>query len=268
MWVYWEHGADGEELRYSMRSIEKNFVDLRNIVLCGDRPDWYDGDYIPSPKWTKREAKLKFGTDRWAKWTDSVIKLKRIIASPLVTDQFLWLYDDTFFMQPITAAEAMVPRRTGLLCANTDAACENDWRRALQRTAIALREAGRPALNYSHHAPVVYDKVKLTETIEAFCAETRPRAIESLYMNHHFKETDAVHLGKWMVYTQKPEPDWRPHPAAKVINVGGFRDSVEAQIHERFPERSSVEATEIPPLPALGPIKEFPILSFSFQANA
>lgn len=265
VWVYWEGGADGEELRYSMRSIQRHFVDLKNIVLCGDRPDWFTGDFIHSPKWTKRQAKQKFGTGKWCKWTDSIIKLRKIIDSPFVTDRFLWLYDDTFFMRPVTAAEASVPRRTGLLCAHPESKANGLWREVLKRTTVALRDAGRPAINYSHHGPVVYEKQKLMETIERFDPENRPRAIESLYLNHHVDEKDAQQLGRWMAYTQKPSPTWKPHPDAAVVNVGGFRDSVERQIHQRFPHMCSVECSDVPPLPTKGPVLHFPVIPFAYE---
>jgi hypothetical protein len=246
VWVYWAGGADGDELRYSMRSVAKHFVDLGNIVLCGDKPDWYTGDFIHSPKWTKRQARRRFGTPRWAKWTDSIIKLRKIIDSPLVTDDFIWLYDDTFFIKNITAAEANVPRRTGLLCAHPEAEANGIWREVLRRTTLALKEAGRPAINYSHHGPVVYNKSLLLETINRFDPETRPRAIESLYLNHHVEEKDAIPLNGWMCYTQKPKENWKPCKKASVINVGGFRQSVAAEMQSRFPDACCVEAAGKP----------------------
>ena len=241
VWVYWAGGAVGEELRYSMRSVQQHFTGLENIVLCGDKPDWYRGDFIDSPKWTKRQAKRKFGTKRWAKWTDSIIKLQRIIDSPMVTDQFLWLYDDTFFVKDATASEVAMPRRTRLLCAHPEAKANGAWREVLRRTTEALYAAGRPARNYSHHGPVVFDKQMLQQTIDQFDPENRPRAIESLYINHHFDEASTVPLGRWMVYTQRPKPNWQPDPTATVGNVGSFRESVHKAMHNRFPDAIATE---------------------------
>ncbi|MFG0261523.1 MAG: hypothetical protein ACF788_03955 [Novipirellula sp. JB048] len=274
VWVYWAGGADADELRYSMRSVAKHFVDLKNIVLCGDREPWYNGDFIESPKWTKAQAKAKHGTGRWAKWTDSVIKLQRIIDSPLVTDQFLWLYDDTFFMRDITAAEASIHRRTRLLCARPESKASGTWREVLRRTTQALHEAGRPARNYSHHGPVVFDKHLLQQTIDKFDPLNRPRAIESLYINHHFDEDQTQPLAGWMSYTQKPSPTWKPSPNAAVINVGGFRKSVQRVIQPCFPDPSPVEATDAPaladrakpaPKPAPNHLPQFPAIATTYR---
>ncbi|TWU22444.1 hypothetical protein Pla52o_35000 [Novipirellula galeiformis] len=241
VWVYWSGGADGDELKYSMRSVAKHFTGLDNIVLCGDREPWYSGDFIHSPKWTKAEAKRKYGTGKWAKWTDSIVKLQRIIDSPLVTDRFLWLYDDTFFMRDITLAEAAIHRRTRLLCAHPEAKANGTWREVLRRTTQALHESGRPSRNYSHHGPVVFDKQLLQQTIDKFDPLNRPRAIESLYINHHFDLDQTQQLGNWMRYTQKPSTRWKPDPNAAIVNVGSFRRSVATAMAERFPDASPVE---------------------------
>jgi hypothetical protein len=267
VWVYWEGGADGEELRYSMRSVERHFTGLKNIVLCGDKPHWYSGNFIDSPKFTKRQAKQKFGTGCWCKWVDSVIKLQKIIDSPLVTDDFLWLYDDTFFMRDISTEEALIPRCTRLLCAHPDAKADGAWREVLRRTTVALHEAGRPSRNYSHHGPVVYNKQKLQATIDKFQPDKGPRAIESLYLNHHYDESQAKQLGHWMVYTQKPSETWAPHPQASVVNVGGFRQSVERVISKRFPEQSRVEAYDIPAKSQSSQLEEFPLIHFVYRPS-
>lgn len=248
VWVYWAAGADGDELRYSIRSVVEHFRDLANVVICGDIPDWYTGDAIPSPRWNKADAIAHFGTGKWAKWTDSVLKLTRIAASDLVTDRFLWLYDDTFFVKPITAAEAAVPRVTRQLCADTDNKAGGTWREVLRRTTVALKAAGRPSLNYSHHAPMVYDKAKLFETLEVFEPFNQPRAIESLYANHHTDAADAVPIGRWLQYTKSPPNPFIVSPHASVVNVGGFRPQVEKVITARFPNPSPYETD--PPDPS------------------
>jgi len=245
VWVYWAGAAKGEELKYSMRSVSEHFTGLKNIVLCGDLPDWYTGDFISSPKFTPQQAREKFGTTRWHKCVDSVIKLKRIIDSPLVTEQFLWLYDDTFFIRDITAAEVSIHRRSNLLCAKPQRKTKNTWREGLRRTTIALHEAGRPSWNYSHHGPVVYDKKLLQQTIDKFGAEHNPRAIESLYVNHHFDVEQTKHLGRWMSYTQIPKPNWRPSPHASMVNVGVFNEYVRADICYRFPNPSPIETVPV-----------------------
>lgn len=241
VWVYWSGGADRDELRYSMRSIARHFTGLRNVVLCGDREPWFTGDFIPSPKWTEEDAVREYGVGTWAKWTDSIVKLQRIIDSPLVTDQFLWLYDDTFFLKDVSVSEASVHRRTGRLFGRLELEANSEWKDVRKRTAAALLNAGRPDRNYSHHGPVVYDKNLLQKTIDEFNPRSQPRVIESLYVNHHFDERQTEPLRDWMVYTKFPSRRWTPRPSASVVNVGIFTPQVRSVIDSRFPEPSPVE---------------------------
>jgi len=241
VWVYWAGGAEGEELRFSMRSVSKHFIDLENVVLCGDVPEWFGGAAINSPRFDGAAAKATFGSGRWCKWIDSIVKLLRICADPRVTDRFVWLYDDTIFLRPITAAELAIPRAGGQLCANTTAPASGKWREVLRRTTEELQAAGLPSRNYSHHGPVVYSKSQLLQTIAKFLPVYKPRAIESLYLNHWTPEADAVRCGDWLQYTKRPRASWAPRRSAAIANFGSFTRSVERVLANRFPTQCAVE---------------------------
>ena len=90
VWPYLQRAARIDELKYSMRSVQENVSDIRNLVVCGDRPQWFRGDFIASKNRHK---------GRWSKWEDSVTKLQAMIDSKLVSDTFLWMYDDSFVMK-------------------------------------------------------------------------------------------------------------------------------------------------------------------------
>lgn len=227
-----------------MRSVMKNFVDLDNVVLCGDIPEWFTGDAIASPRFDGAAGRATFGSSRWCKWIDSIVKLIRICADPRVSERFVWLYDDTIFARPITAAELSVPRAGGLLCADPSKKIGGKWREVLRRTTEDLTAAGLPARNFSHHGPVVYEKSKLLQTIGQFLPYYKPRAIESLYLNHWTRPQDIAPLGRWLQYTKRPGPQWTPRPGAAICNFGTFSQSVERSLALRFPERCAVENDE------------------------
>ena len=218
---------------------------MANAVICGDKPDWYTGQMIDSPRFNKQQARDEFGTSRWSKWVDSIVKLQRIIDSSDVTDQFLWLYDDTFIWQQISIEQAMTPRRNGQLARQFDKPERRTWRECLRRTAVALRDQGMPTLNYSHHAPMVYDKNKLQQTIDLFRPRESPRAIESLYGNHHFDAEQGTTTGGWLSYTCQPGKAWTPK-SVPIINVGRFPASVRRAVRDRFREPAATEAGGVP----------------------
>lgn len=236
VWVYWAGGADGDELRYSIRSATKNLADLKNVAICGDIPDWFTGDSIHSPKWTKRDNMREFRTRKWAKWIDSIVKLRRIIDDDRITDRFLWMYDDTFIVRPTSIADLETPCVGGTLRTNERG---NLWRAARRRTAQALADRGLPRRDYSTHYPLVFTKSKLLQTIEEFECDTRPRVIESLYGNQHATRTRPT-AGVFH-YRRSPGPGWTIPTDVDVINVGGFNRHVASVITPMFPDPSPYE---------------------------
>jgi hypothetical protein len=240
VWVYWAAGAEGDELRYSMRSAAENVVDAKNFVLCGDKPEWYQGDFIDSPRFNKKLAKRKYGTSRWAKWVDSIVKLQKIVNSPAVTERFLWMYDDTFIVKKTTIEQLSVPRSGGrLYSGDPDKQNRHAWRECQRRTFNALKNHGLPSLNFSTHYPVVYEKSKLRETFERFRPIDCPRLIESLYLNQH--GSNPRKIGGEFQYNKKIDENWKVNSSAVVVNVGGFKPPVARVIGSMFSEPCHAE---------------------------
>lgn len=245
VWVYWAGGADGDELRYSIRSACQNISDWSNIVVCGDHPGpWYKGDFIRSPRFTAKAARRQFGTDKWQKWIDSTIKLRRIVASELVTDRFLWLYDDSFITRPCSIEDIAAPRaRRRLHAGDLEKPVRRKWRDCRRRTALALHRRGLPTRDFSTHYPMVYDKPKLTATLDRFGCDTAARCIESLYGNEHLGK--PANIAGAFQYSKSISNAWSVRDSVSVVNVGGFGPKVSAVISKRFPDASPVESRPI-----------------------
>lgn len=222
-WVYLAAGAKTDELRYSIRSVATNMIDLANIVVCGDRPSWYHGDFIDSPR---------SGGGTYAKWFDSIKKMQRLIESPDVTDTFLWMYDDSFLLLPTTGLEIARPRAVSPIARN-DIKRRNLWRKVRGMTRRALHAAGRPAWDYSTHYPVVYEKDKLAETIKRFSCLVKPYCIETLYLNHHFDEPELRSLAGFQ-YRKVVSRGWKVRANTHLINVGQFNRAAQVKIRPRF----------------------------------
>ena len=241
VWVYWEAGATSDELRYSIRSVAAHLSGVSNLVICGDRPTWWDGDFIPAKKFGSKQAKRKFGSRRYVKWCDSIAKLQRIIGSQLVTDDFLWMYDDTFILEPMSFAQIAIPRAGGSLSVSKKPV-RHAWREVSRRTGVDLKHRGFPVHNYSTHYPAVYNKDKLRQTIELFDLPRNPRLIESLYQNHHHRRPE--HWRPVFQYVKRVPRDWKPR-AVPVVNVGSFNAAARAIIRPMFPEPINQEKSEL-----------------------
>jgi hypothetical protein len=86
-YVYICRDGDNEELRYSIRSVEKNFPKGR-IWVVGGRPSWYTGNYIPVKNYSgKQQSALE--------------NLKKITESKEIKETFVLMNDDFFVVKPV-----------------------------------------------------------------------------------------------------------------------------------------------------------------------
>jgi len=90
----WIQGEDKfEELRYSIRSIEKHFRDEFRIVLVGDWPTWCNKLNVLHIPHTRHSGPF-------SKVEDSVNKMQQIINHQEISDPFIYWYDDIHLLRP------------------------------------------------------------------------------------------------------------------------------------------------------------------------
>lgn len=82
--VYLCRRGPNEELRYSIRSVIKNFPDAK-ILVVGEPPSWYTGDTL-------------FVRQSLTKYSNVSNNLKEIAISDLVEDNFIIMNDDFYFL--------------------------------------------------------------------------------------------------------------------------------------------------------------------------
>jgi hypothetical protein len=151
--VYICRKGDNEELRYSIRSAQENFV-YDNIWVIGGKPDWYRGDYVNVP-----DQKNKF---------DSIINCTKIIPDiGAISDDFVLMNDDFFFLKKLGK---MPVYHGGLLRDKIDQYTELGARRYatfLEKTYKGLVRNGiKNPLDYDLHVPMPMNKLKLKESVK------------------------------------------------------------------------------------------------------
>jgi len=85
---------DDEELRYSLRSLCINMLDLHRVIVVGEKPSWLkDVHHIPCE-------------DRHEKrWKNALEKTRMAATAPGITDEFLLMNDDFFALKPFNGAD-------------------------------------------------------------------------------------------------------------------------------------------------------------------
>lgn len=173
VWPYWHGGASGDELRWSIRSVETFFDGTPQIVVVGDRPPWFTGLVISSPR--------KVGKSRTFRNSlkDMLTKMNVIATSEQIAERFVWMMDDCYFVRPFTVLDISVPRA---IAARTKRQ-KGEWRTIKVQTMEHLTKTGRTNHDYATHSPHMAEKAKLQKILAEIDVKESPMLWEILYGN-------------------------------------------------------------------------------------
>lgn len=154
-----KEGIDGFELRYSLRSIEEN-MDHGAVWFIGGQPR----DLIPDNRIAMRQK----GDQKWERARSSLIEACRCKD---ISDKF-WLFNDDFFvLEKMESTDALFNgtlRDHILHIEHRHGDMPTIYTRELRKCEQQLKDAGLPTFNYAIHVPMLIDKQKMLEALEAF----------------------------------------------------------------------------------------------------
>ena len=175
------------ELRYCLRSIEKNFTDLDNIYIIGYKPWWVKnvkhikvGDYYPDNKGACIINKLISTCDR------------------KVSDNFLFVSDDQIFLKKISSKHINTYYLYNLNTSNLRIG-NKFWMKCLRNTRDTLRRdflprynyapyTFLPCYNYEPHTPVKINKSLFKTIMSLYDWKNVLYPTLSLYFNSYITE--------------------------------------------------------------------------------
>lgn len=148
---------EDNEIRYSLRSVDKFLHSYRNVVIIGRLPDFIDPSkvtHIPCVDANKDKAKN--------------IKKKLVEAcnSPLVSEDFMFFNDDYFIVAPIDANKYPYYWKCDLY--HTMAINQTVYRNHVDSTIKALIKRNHPLKNFDTHKPIIYNKEQLLNVIYSY----------------------------------------------------------------------------------------------------
>ncbi|MFA5420043.1 MAG: hypothetical protein WC341_16440 [Bacteroidales bacterium] len=173
---------NGLELRYTLRSIEKNFRhDNYEIIVIGDKPDWLTNiNHVPFTRVPVRDFRT---------FDDQLMKLYVALTECDITNDFIWTYDDTYFtsevkLDDIKSLKAI--RRIYSRNTVEDFPGGSNWKICIMK---ALDDTGGKFV-YETHLPRWYNKRKMLTLFDKFDMLNRPTVIATLYYNYFFKDQE------------------------------------------------------------------------------
>lgn len=171
VWPYWAGGANGDELRFSIRSVEANYRGTAKITIVGDRPAWYRGHVIEQPRIAPCANRP---------YRDMLAKMKTIATHPEIDAECVWMMDDVYLLLPVTWDDLDVPRAWRYVDSG-----RNQWQRRKQKTMAALRTRQRQNHDYATHLPHTIEKSKLADLWRVYDLDNNTYLWEVLYGNEH-----------------------------------------------------------------------------------
>ena len=230
LFTYYAAGAVGDELKYSIRSVLHHQPGAR-IIVIGDKPGWYAGEFIPKP----RIAKTEFHAFR-----DCYSKL--LLAAEQLP-RFIWHMDDIYWIKPFTITEATVPKYVRHVSQQRfkDWRPRNTWGKTRAHAYRWLLDHNRPTYDFAAHLPqpIQSDKFLATEQ-EVQMLTGRYRNWECVYFNTHHAAEAEDWGRRYLRVTRKRDSIQTRH---KLLNHthSQFRGAVESMLASLFPNPGAVE---------------------------
>lgn len=174
-----KESATNEELRYSLRSVDKNFPH-RHVWFIGGKPFGLNPD-----RW------IHLVQNQSTKWDNTSMLFKTACKTPEISEDFVLFNDDFFVMKPVNCmpyySDGTIARRVQQLQKKYNK--DSSYSKRLTDTIRLLESAGFPTISYAVHYPIIINKKEMLETFERFPSGLMWR---SIYGNHHKKPVVTV----------------------------------------------------------------------------
>lgn len=163
---------DDNELRYSLRSIEKHVASYGKIYIVGEYPHWLQhAIHIP--------CEDKYGHER-----NIMEKIKVACNTDVISENFFFINDDHFLLKDCDISNYPHYNRGSLAESIAKRVQYNDvYKEAMINTLEVLQHFGHSRNNFDVHTPIVYNKKKFIDIMALYNWEEHEFIIKSLYCN-------------------------------------------------------------------------------------
>jgi hypothetical protein len=230
------------EIRFSLRSIEKYGLNVGKIFIVGECPDFLT-DIIHIP------ANDIFNPNENA---DGNIANKVLMAcaDQRLSDNFLFINDDHILLKQISLQEIPAFHKGDMKTFPKEYWELNYWRKRLQRTMHVLRGKGLTTYHFDCHTPIVFNKNLFPEIFSQFdYSEGIGLTMKSIYGNS-VSNCPGKLLGdeKKTVFKFYSYQQLDHHLSVcgfMSFNDQGLNNPLKTWLYNKFPFRSKWETTDI-----------------------
>ncbi len=175
---YLESAKKWEELKYSLRGLDRFFGEDFEVWIVGDLPSWIKGvRHIPHKKTERITSSATY---------DAVSKLSQYIDNKDSPERFVRMYDDIYFIAERTLADLEVTRYLFSYEEFSSGGCRSGsliWQDQVRKSVEAVRQIGYPGYMTETHCPEVFEKKKMQKVFALFGPLENRLLTSTLYYN-------------------------------------------------------------------------------------
>ena len=224
------------EIRYCLRSIEQNLLDLRDIYIVGHKPHWMQ----------KVIHVCCEDTFRHNKDANLIKKVLEVCRLDKLSLNFVRMSDDQLILKPIVSSDIKNYYHQELKDFNYSRL--NNWGHRLQNTYLELKKQSKPTKNYDCHIPSIYNKYHFRKIMGNYNWREDLAGygyvINSLYFNNVC--CNPVLIGSQRANIEQP----KPKDELKIMfdsciyfnyNEVSLNNDLKDLLEETFPNKSKFE---------------------------
>lgn len=186
-----KNDCDGEELKYSIRSVVKNFP-YRKICIVGGCPECLTADILMYDKQTGK-----------TKWEKTMGSFKQALLNEDLTDD-VWLFNDDFFVmdritEPKNYFGGTLEKRVIQLRRSIKNSAYTNQLDALKGKLIKMN---KDTLSFALHVPMLINRSKALQLFETF---PKLQMFRSLYGNYY--EIECTYMKDVKIYDLESVPN-------------------------------------------------------------
>lgn len=189
--------APSEELRYSLRSIVRNFKFRKVWFYCGCPEGLTPDEHVPFEQ---------IGRTRFER---SCSTLRAICENDDITEDFYLFNDDFFVMAPyeqdLAIVQGSIYKHFGRIVAKRKSV--SPYAHRLMQQHKWLRKHGFTALDYATHTPLPVNRKKAIELLDLVEGEKPGLLFRNLYGNYANVPYTVMKDCKALLVEDKPNPD-------------------------------------------------------------
>ena len=220
------------ELRFCLRSLQKNFLDMGEVYLVG-----------PKPKFIKNVRHIPID-DPWPqsnKAMNIVSKILTMCRRDDISKDFLFCSDDQVLLKPMKAKDIKPYYTYDLRFHKMD--FENEfWKQCMINTRDTLLKEGKPCFNYESHCGKLINRKKFEEIIPKYDYHNTLYPTHSLYFNNVVKDPQSMPVN-YRVFFDKERMDVGLIDGKTWLGYSdlGLSFQLQGKLRELFPTKSRFE---------------------------